>query len=336
MSPLHPLLESFNQRVKANPRRIVLPEADDARILKAAQIAAQEGLARPILLGTPETVKALAKEHEIDLDGVEILDHLNSGWMDEFIAEYIEVRSRPGKAVREKAAVKMLTNPLYFGAMMMRRNLADGYVAGAATTTANVVRPARYIIGPAEGMQTVSSAALMVFDHDREIGENGAMIWGDPAVQVDPTSEEIADMALCAADTVRQLLQVEPRVALISFSTMGSASHPNATKMIEAAQIARERKPEIHVDGEMQVDAAIIPAIGQRKAPDSPVAGRANALIFPNLTSANPAYKVAERLAHADIYGPFFQGLSRPTSDLSRGCSPEEVVNVIIVTSLRG
>lgn len=331
---LHPLIQRYHEQAKQNPKRIALPEAEDERVLRAAELCVREGTAQPVLVGDEEAARAAAELCGVSLEGIEIVDHAKSEWFDSFVQAYMEQRRAKGKKIIEPAAVKMLSNSLFFATMMVVQGKAAGCVAGAVNTTANVIRAALFTIGTRAGCGTISSSFLMILP-DEEFGEAGALLYADCAVNPDPTAEQLAEIASETADMARILLGAEPRVAMLSFSTRGSAAHLDVAKVSEATQLLKERRPELCVDGEIQVDAALIPEIGQRKAPDSALGGRSNVLIFPDLNSGNIVYKVTERMAHAKAYGPFLQGIALPMSDLSRGASVDDIYNVIIVTSLR-
>jgi phosphate acetyltransferase len=322
-------MASILERARANAARIVLPEAGDERILRAASIVVAEGLAQPILVGTPEAIAASAASLGVSLAGILIADPLET----ETATRYAQILydKRKNKQMLRDEATAVATKPLFYGALMVSSGDADGIVAGAATTTADVLRSFILSIGIADAVTCVSSAFLIVVPLDD--GKERAFVFADPSVMPDPSSEELASIAIASARTMRRLTGEEPCVAMLSFSTKGSASHPCVEKVIDATRIASRIAPDLVIDGELQADAAIVPEVAEQKAPGSPVAGRANVLVFPNLDSANIGYKLVERLAGAKAFGPLLQGLARPASDLSRGCGVDEIVSTVAMTA---
>lgn len=316
-------MEGLIPRARRLQKTIVFPEGSDPRVLEAAARLARDGVVKPVLVG-PQPQSAPA--------GVRFADPARGAAAEKYAGLYFERRRAKGVTPQEAAGIAR--QPLYFAALMVAAGEADGSVGGAANTTADTVRAALQSVGPDPRVRLVSSVFVMAL-RDRSQGHNGLMAFADCAVVVDPTPVELAEIAIATAQSARVLLATEPIVALLSFSTKGSARHPEADAVIEALHIVRARAPEIAIDGELQADAAVNALVGNAKAPGSRVAGRANTLVFPNLASANIAYKLLERLGGAAAIGPFLQGLARPANDLSRGCSVEDIYNVAVVTALQ-
>lgn len=326
------LIEKIKKEVRSDKRNIVLPESNDERVLRAADKVAKEDFANIILLGNKETIENDAKKYGVDVSKATIIDPTHFDKIDEFATELAKLREKKGMTF-EKAKEIMLTEPRFFGAMLVRKNLADGMVAGSISPTASVLRAAIQVIGTKKGLKTVSSSFIMLTP-TAQYGENGTVVFSDCAVIPEPTAEQIADITISAVEKARLIAKIEhPRVALLTYSTKGSAEGETVTKMREARQILEDRNVDFEFDGELQLDAAIVPSVASLKAKDSNVAGKANILIFPNLSAGNIGYKLVQRFAGATALGPFIQGLARPVHDLSRGCSVDDIVNVVAVTA---
>ena len=326
-------IEKIKAKARADVKHIVLPEGTEPRTVQASAKILKEGVARVTLLGNPDEVRKVAAETGTDLTDVAIIDPATS----EKSAAYADLlyELRKAKGMTPEQATELVTkNPLYYGAVMLKAGDADGMVAGAINSTGNVLRPALQIIKTAPGIKVVSSCFIMELP-DPKWGDNGVMIFGDCAVIPNPTAEELAAIAIASAASGKRLVDINPRVAMLSFSTKGSAKHENVTKVQEATKLAHELAPDLQLDGELQADAALVESVGQLKSPGSTVAGHANVLVFPDLQAGNIGYKLVQRLAGAEAIGPIIQGLAKPVSDLSRGCSVDDIVSVVSITAVK-
>ena len=312
-------------------RRIVLPESSDERVIRAAAEILKEGLAKVILVGNQETIMDSAKAYEVSLSGVKIVDPYNFERLDDYVNKLVELRSKKGMT-REEAKKILQNDPNFFGAMLIKMGDADGMVSGSASPTANVLRAGIQVIGTQPGVKTVSSVFIMELTQFKDLF-GSILVFGDCSVIPFPTSEQLADIATSAAETATKIAGINPRVALMTFSTKGSAKHECVDRVIEAGRILRERKVSFRFDDELQADAALVKSVGEIKAPLSDVSGNANVLIFPTLSAGNIGYKLVQRLAGANAYGPIIQGLAAPVNDLSRGCSVEDIVVLTAITS---
>lgn len=324
-------VERLKAKAKSNKKTIVLPEATEERNIKAANIILEEGFANLILIGSEEEIKRQAEEYYLEhIDKATILDPNKNPKKDEYVELMLKLRG--SKGLTREQAEKLILDPLYLAAIMVKAGDADGEVAGANNATGDVLRPAFQYVKTVPGISVVSGAFFM-FIPDTMFGENGLMLFADCAVHPNPTAEELAQIAVSTGHTARVIAGIEPRIAMLSFSTKGSAKHEMVDKVVEATRIAKEMDPTLQIDGELQADAALIPGIGCKKAPDSKIAGRANVLVFPSLDVGNIAYKLVQRMAHADAVGPVLQGMAAPINDLSRGCSTEDIVNLVAITA---
>lgn len=312
-------------------RRIVLPETNDERVIRAASQILKEGLAQVILVGNQEAIMHSAKAYEVSLSGAKIVDPYNFERFNDYVNKLVELRAKKGMTP-EEAKKLLLNNPTFFGAMLVKMGDADGMVSGSASPTANVLRAAIQVIGTQPGVKTVSSVFIMELSQFKDLF-GSILVFGDCSVIPVPTSEQLADIATSAAETAVKIAGINPRVALLTFSTKGSAKHECVDRVIEAGRILRERKVKFRFDDELQADAALVKSVGEIKAPLSDVSGNANVLIFPSLSAGNIGYKLVQRLAGANAYGPIIQGLNAPVNDLSRGCSVEDIVVLTAITS---
>ncbi len=325
------LLEQIRDRAKKLNKIIALPEGEEERTIQAADIILQEGIARVILFGNPDNIRALAEKYGLkNIDKAQIIDPQTYEKKEELADIMVELRKHKG--MTKDKALEQLKSPYYMATLMIKAGYADGMVAGANAPTGDTIRPALQYIKTQPGISIVSGAFIMVLPNE-QFGDNGVMVFADCAVTPDPDERQLAEIAVVTAQTARAIAGLEPRIAMLSFSTKGSASHPLVDKVVNATKIAKEMAPDLMIDGELQADAAIIPKVGEKKAPGSPVAGKANVLVFPDLQSGNIAYKLVQRMAGAEAIGPILQGLAAPINDLSRGCSVEDIVNLVAITA---
>ena len=325
------LMEEFTEKAKSNRKTVVLPEGNDERMIDAANAIKKEGLAEVVILGYEDEILSKFRSKGYDLN-CEIINPVKNKYLDDFASSYYE--KRKNKGITEQEALNTMKDENYFGCMLVEEGIADGCVTGACHVTADVLRAAIRTIGTKPGIKTVSSCFIMITDK-KEFGKDGALIFADCAVNPSPDAATLAEIASATADSCRSFLQEEPKIAMLSFSTKGSAAHPDVDKVIKAVEILKKTNPDIDVDGELQADAALVESIGQRKAKGSSVAGNANVLIFPDLDAGNIAYKLVERVASAEAIGPIIQGLKKPVNDLSRGCKYTDIVDVAVITSLQ-
>lgn len=324
--------DKLKARAKAELKTIVLAEGEDMRTVEAAAMVLKEGYAKIIILGNADKIKAMAAEKGLDISGAEIIDPETSAKTAEYADKFYEMRKAKGMTP-EKAA-ETVKNVLYYGVMMVNEGEADGMVAGACNSSANVIRPSLQILKTKPGTKLVSSFFVIIVP-DCEYGENGSFVFSDCGLVENPDADALSEIAIASAASFKQLVGAEPKVAMLSYSTYGSAKSELVDKVQEATRLAKEKAPELKLDGEMQLDAAIVPSVGKSKAPDSDIAGNANVLIFPDLNAGNIGYKLAQRLAKAEAYGPVLQGIRKPVNDLSRGCSAEDIAGVVAITCVQ-
>jgi len=325
------LLDEIKQKAKKHNKKIVLPESTEERTLKAADELLAEGIAQIVLIGDEKEILNEAKKHSLtNIEKAIIVNPLNHEKKDHYINMMVELRKKKG--LTKEDATKLIEDPLYLATLMIKNGDADGEVAGAQNATGDVLRPAFQYVKTKPGISVVSGAFIMILK-DKEFGENGMLVFADCAVHPNPNAKELAEIAVATAETTKAIAGFEPKVAMLSFSTKGSAKHEMVDKVVEATRIAKEMNPSLLIDGELQADAAIIEAIGKKKAPDSKIAGQANVLVFPTLETGNITYKLVQRLAHAEAVGPVLQGMAAPINDLSRGCSVSDIVNLVAITA---
>lgn len=325
-------IESLHEKaVKAN-KKIVLPEGSEPRTLQAARIVVDKKLANLVLLGNKEKIESSAKELGVSLSGAEIVEPTTSDYFENFVETFYQMRK--AKGIDLEKARKMMSNEIYFATMMVHQGKADGLVSGAIHSTGDTIRPALQIIKTKPGIKVISSSFVMIVPNC-EMGNNGMFLFADCVVNIAPSASELAEIAISTAETAKLLCDMDPKIAMLSFSTYGSAKHEFVDKVTEAVKIVREKAPELEVDGDIQADAAIVASVGKIKCPTSKIAGKANVLIFPDLQSGNIGYKLVQRLAKAEAIGPFLQGIAKPVNDLSRGCSVEDIVNVVAFTAVQ-
>ena len=328
------LVDQIKAKARTSTQTVVLPESYDDRMIQAAELITKDDLAKVVLLGDVAALEAKAGELGVSLAGVELVDPKSAAQLDDYVAELVKLREKKGLTAEQARETLTGDDNLFFGAMMVRKNDAGGMVAGAYNTTGDVLRAAFQVIGTAPGMKTVSSVFLMVTKNP-EFGENGVLCFADCAVNPNPNAQSLAEIAISTASSCKSFLGVDARVAMLSFSTKGSASHGDCDKVLKALEIAKQLEPNLQIDGELQLDAALLAKVGEKKAPGSAVAGRANTLIFPTLDAGNIGYKLVERVAGAEAVGPIVQGLAKPVNDLSRGCSVDDIVSVSAITAVQ-
>ena len=325
-------IDDIKQRAKKEIKTVVLPEAEDLRTLKAVDMIAKDEFCKIILVGNIEETKKMAEENNLDISKAEIINPEASELYNEFVEAFYELRKHKG--MTEEEAKKLLKSPVFFGMMMLKTGRADGLVSGACHSTADTLRPALQILKTAPGTKLVSSFSVLDVPNC-EYGENGVFVFADCGLNQNPNEEELSEIAISSANSFKQIIGKEPRIAMLSYSTYGSAKAEEVDKVRNATNLAKEKDPSLLIDGEMQLDAAIIPSIAESKAPGSNVAGKANTLVFPDLQAGNIGYKLVERLAKAEAYGPICQGMAKPVNDLSRGCKAEDIVGAVAITCVQ-
>ena len=328
-------IEKIKEQAKQEIKSIILPETEDLRVLKGTEIVLSEKTANIILLGNEEKIQKLAKENNINIDGAKIINPLKSEKLDTYVDALYELRKAKGMT-KEQAKELLTTNSRYFATMMVKLGDADGFVSGASHPTSDTLKPVLQIIKGRPGVKTVSAFFIMCLPNN-EFGEDGVFIYADCGMNENPTDEQLADIAITSSESFKELVNPNgiPKIAMLSYSTKGSAHSELTEKVVRATELAHNKAPELLVDGELQLDAAIIPEVAKMKAPDSPVAGNANILVFPDLNAGNIGYKLTQRLAHAKAFGPLCQGLDKPVNDLSRGCSAEDIAGVVAITCVQ-
>lgn len=326
------LMNKIFEVAKSNKKTIVLPEGTEDRTLVAVQEIQKQGFAYPVLIGNEDEINEKAKSLDVDLNGVRIIDPDKSDRLEAYVEAFYELRKKKGMTMEK--ADKIVRDPLYFATMMVKLDDADGMVSGAVHTTGDLLRPGLQIIKTAPGVSCVSSFFIMLVPGSK-YGEDGLLLFSDCAVNPNPNEDQLAAIAIATAETAKNLCKMEPRVAMLSFSTMGSADGELVQKVRKATEIAKELRPDLNIDGELQLDAAIVESVAAQKAPNSKVAGKANVLIFPDLQSGNIGYKLVQRFAGAEAIGPMCQGFAKPINDLSRGCNSEDIVNVVVLTAVQ-
>ena len=325
-------IDEIKKRASKEIKTIILPESEDIRVLEATKQVIEEGYAKIILVGNEEKILKKAKENNINISEAKIVDPNNAKEYDEFVEILYNLRKHKG--MTEEQAKELVKDPVYFGMLMLKENMADGLVSGAIHSTSDTLRPALQILKTAPNTKLVSAFFVMVVP-DCKYGENGTFIFGDSGLNEDPNAKSLSEIAISSSKSFRQLVGKEPKVAMLSYSTYGSAKSALTEKVIEATRRVKEKMPDLIVDGELQLDAAIIPEIAKSKAPGSPLKGEANVLIFPDLNAGNIGYKLVQRLAKAEAYGPLCQGIAKPVNDLSRGCSKEDIAGVVAITAVQ-